>query len=273
MTIGRNATPPVTPRTFDFVSWGNPTVAAVVAGCRATQAPLPLLGTFERNAPANWDTVVSSLTWRGGGLGADLKPRRRGWHHDPRGGDVLLRALGQPRRAHRSTSAAGRASPGAHALSSRRPAREDDVGRRTLGDGPRRSRIRRETDGNIYLAMSLRNVGADRRVAELASRRWTPPRRSSLPDRDQFHRQGRDRSVPPGGTSFWQGALRDQDDETYRTIHDAIVSGDSVTIHLLYSDHEGGQRAVTRFSLTRCDDSEWISSVIRHWNLDRDEPR
>jgi hypothetical protein len=104
VTIGRNATPPVTPRTFDFVSWGNPTVAAVVAGCRATQAPLPLLGTFERNAPANWDTVVSSLTWRGGGLGADLKPRHRGWHHDPR-----VATFSSVRSANRAARTAARA--------------------------------------------------------------------------------------------------------------------------------------------------------------------
>jgi hypothetical protein len=131
-----------------------------------------------------------------------------------------------------------------------------------------------EADGNIYLAMSLRNVGAGIAVlqgwhTDDGTHRADPDH----PDPDRFRRQGRDLYVPPGGTSFWQGALRDQDDESYRTIHDAIVTGDSVTIHLLYSDHEGGQRAVSRFSLTPRDDSEWISSVIRHWNLDRDDPR
>lgn len=131
-----------------------------------------------------------------------------------------------------------------------------------------------EADGNIYLAMSLRNVGAGIAVlqgwhTDDGTHRSDPDH----PDPDRFRRQGRDLYVPPGGTSFWQGALRDQDDESYRTIHDAIVTGDSVTIHLLYSDHEGGQRAVSRFSLTPRDDSEWISSVIRHWNLDRDDPR
>lgn len=131
-----------------------------------------------------------------------------------------------------------------------------------------------EADGNIYLAMSLRNVGAG--IAVLQG--WHPDAGTHRgdpdhPDPDRFRRQGRDLYVPPGGTSFWQGALRDQDDESYRTIHDAIVTGDSVTIHLLYSDHEGGQRAVSRFLLTPRDDSEWISSVIRHWNLDRDDPR
>lgn len=148
------------------------------------------------------------------------------------------------------------------------------MGRRTLGDGPRRPGFVEEADGNIYLAMSLRNVGAGIAVlqgwhTDDGTHRADPDH----PDPDRFRRQGRDLYVPPGGTSFWQGALRDQDDESYRTIHDAIVTGDSVTIHLLYSDHEGGQRAVSRFSLTPRDDSEWISSVIRHWNLDRDDPR
>ena len=67
--------------------------------------------------------------------------------------------------------------------------------------------------GNIYLAMSLRNVGAGIRVRE------------------------------------------------------------TITVHLLYSDHEGGQRTITRFNVSPSVDRAWLCSAILHWNLDRADPR
>jgi hypothetical protein len=141
-------------------------------------------------------------------------------------------------------------------------------------------------DGTIFLAMSLRNVGSG--IAVLQS--WLvaagrPERDADRPDPERFRRQSRDLYIPPGGTGFWQGGLRDQDphvafgepdalDETYPAIHDAIADGEMLTITLLYSDHEGGQRAMGQFLLTRRDESpEWLNSVIRHWNLDRADPR
>jgi len=44
-------------------------------------------------------------------------------------------------------------------------------------------------------------------------------------------------------------------------------------IDLLYSDHEGGQRAIGRFAVAPVKESVWLSSVVRHWNLDRPDPR
>jgi hypothetical protein len=48
-------------------------------------------------------------------------------------------------------------------------------------------------------------------------------------------------------------------------------------IELLYSDHEGGQRTISRFSVTPRDagddPSHWLCSVGRHRNLDRPDPR
>jgi hypothetical protein len=132
-----------------------------------------------------------------------------------------------------------------------------------------------EADGNIYLALSLRNVGSG--IAVLQS--WLaeggrPSADRARPDPGQFRRQSRDLYIPAGGTSFWQGALRDQDDETYRAIHDAIAAGQTLTINLVYSDHEGGQRAMSQFLLNPRDSSpDWVSSVVRHWSLDRADPR
>ena len=130
-------------------------------------------------------------------------------------------------------------------------------------------------DGTIFLAMSLRNVGSGIGVLQswlVAAGR--PERDADRPDPDRFRRQSRDLYIPPGGTGFWQGGLRAQDDEAYQAIHDAIADGEMLTITVLYTDHEGGQRAMGQFLLTRRDESpEWLNSVIRHWNLDRADPR
>ena len=40
------------------------------------------------------------------------------------------------------------------------------------------------------------------------------------------------------------------------------------TLDLLYGDHEGGQRAISRFSLVARADNQWLASVVRHWNLE-----
>ena len=52
-------------------------------------------------------------------------------------------------------------------------------------------------------------------------------------------------------------------------------------MELLYGDHEGGQRAITRFTMLPLGtedpgaDSErgWLASQSRHWNVDRPDPR
>jgi hypothetical protein len=46
-----------------------------------------------------------------------------------------------------------------------------------------------------------------------------------------------------------------------------------MTIDLLYGDHEGGQRTITRFALVPVADDSWLASASRHWNLDRPNPR
>jgi hypothetical protein len=60
-------------------------------------------------------------------------------------------------------------------------------------------------DGRVYLAMSLRNVGAG--IAVLQGWHPTPDYRPGQPhaEPDRFRRQGRDLYVPAGGIGFWQG--------------------------------------------------------------------
>jgi hypothetical protein len=41
----------------------------------------------------------------------------------------------------------------------------------------------------------------------------------------------------------------------------------------LATDHEGSRRTIGRYSLQPRGDSQWLFSMIRHWNLDRPDPR
>ncbi len=130
-----------------------------------------------------------------------------------------------------------------------------------------------EEDGVIFLAMSLRNAGAG--IAVLQAWRARPGVTSlqEFPDLDHFHRQGRDLSVAPGDTSFWQGAIRDPSEAGYSDLHQSVTTRQPMTIDLLYSDGEGGQRTVSRFALDPGPEADWLASVARHFNLDRADPR
>ena len=79
--------------------------------------------------------------------------------------------------------------------------------------------------------------------------------------------------MPPGDLGFWQGVFRDPQAEEFARVADAIAAGERPVIDVLYGDHEGGQRAVSRLSMTATGDSGWLVSAARHWNIDRDDPR
>src|SRR3954453_16583752 len=51
-------------------------------------------------------------------------------------------------------------------------------------------------------------------------------------------------------------------------LHEASLAGEMLTVDLLYRDHEGGQRTISRFILTREDDDQWRCGVVRHWAFD-----
>jgi hypothetical protein len=129
-------------------------------------------------------------------------------------------------------------------------------------------------DGVIYLAVSLRNVGSGMAVLH----GWYPYAnriRGDEPhaDPDRFRRHTRDLYVPPGDIGFWQGAFRDPNEPGYGELSEAIQTNRPLAVELLYGDHEGGQRMVSRFALTSGDGTTWLASVGRHWNLDRPDPR
>ncbi|HSS12071.1 MAG TPA: hypothetical protein VLL25_19450, partial [Acidimicrobiales bacterium] len=95
------------------------------------------------------------------------------------------------------------------------------------------------------------------------------------PDPTAFRPQTRDLYSPPGDTSFWQGAIRLADDPDRPTVASAVAGRCPLIIDLLYGDQEGGQRTISRFSITRYPayEEEWFCTVVRHWYLDRQDPR
>jgi hypothetical protein len=130
-------------------------------------------------------------------------------------------------------------------------------------------------DGVVYLAMSLRNVGSG--IAVIQAWRGGPEELSSRmtrPTPDDFSAQTRDLYVPAGDSSFWQAAIREHDHPHRMSVLEGIEAG-SLMIDVLYSDHEGGQRTISRFSNIRSssEESTWLCSVVRHWYLDRRDPR
>jgi hypothetical protein len=131
-------------------------------------------------------------------------------------------------------------------------------------------------EDNLYLAIPLRNVASGIAVLHgwhLPADRTAPP---ASPE--QFHRHQRDLYVPAGDVGFWQAALRDPRDPLHAPLRQAILDREPMSVDVLYGDHEGGQRTITRFSMTPRnqadnDPSLWVCSTARHWNLDRADPR
>jgi hypothetical protein len=133
----------------------------------------------------------------------------------------------------------------------------------------------------LYFAIPLRNVGAG--LAVLHGWNVYPGRPSAQTTQDpipeDFHRLNRDLYVPSGDVSFWQAALRDPEDELYQVLRPVIDDRTGLTVDILYGDHEGGQRTITRFFIIpreHVSDEEpwlWMCSTSRHWNLDRADPR
>jgi hypothetical protein len=110
-------------------------------------------------------------------------------------------------------------------------------------------------DGNLYLAISLRNAGSG--IAVIQGWHSVGEFRPDAPFApvDAFRPQTRDLLIAPGDVGFWQAAIRDPADRDF--------------IQLLYADHDGGQRSIGLFVLSPRGDSEWLCSMGRHRYLDR----
>jgi len=136
------------------------------------------------------------------------------------------------------------------------------------------------TDDAIYLAFGLRNVGSGIGIIQA----WYPnPGRETGADHQpisMFRPQVRALYVPPGGLGFWQGALRDREEQVYASFEAAASERQPVTIDLLYSDQNGGQRTITRLLILPSPTEHeagagraegpvrWIASMRNHWPVD-----
>jgi hypothetical protein len=126
----------------------------------------------------------------------------------------------------------------------------------------------------IYLAISIRNVGTG--LAVLNGWMFRPERIVNVtqrPDPEDFHRLTRDLYVPAGDRGFWQGTYREPGAVEFRRAAETINARRPFTIDVLYGDGEGGQRMISRFTLTAGRGDAWVAAVTRHWNLDRPDPR
>jgi hypothetical protein len=161
------------------------------------------------------------------------------------------------------------------------PSREDDaVERVRFGDDyridvPGHGGVVEAHEGRIYMGVGLRNAGAGLAVIHgWYAQPYDPSQPPPPPEPEDFHRQQLDLYIPAGADGYWQGALRDQDDKQLEPMSAALRSGARIIIDLMYGDHEGGQRAIARFSLVVNDDGHGhYANVLRYWNLDYDDPR
>jgi hypothetical protein len=149
-----------------------------------------------------------------------------------------------------------------------------------VGDGNGITR----SDDPVYLAVALRNAGSG--IAVMHGWHFYPEwrRDGTHAPLEEFERQNRDLYIPVGDIGFWQGTFRDPEDPRYEPARKVIEARQPWTVELLYGDHEGGQRCITRFSILPSDPANpgaedpgprnvWLASQSRHWNIDRPDPR
>jgi hypothetical protein len=130
------------------------------------------------------------------------------------------------------------------------------------------------TDTAIYFTISLRNVGSG--IAILHGWRIELSRelsRTPHPPLDEFRPLTRDLYVAAGDVEFWQGVYRDLTEPEVPEVRTLVTERQRIIVDLLYGDHLGGQRVISRFSMLPRGDGKWMATVGRHWNVDRPDPR
>jgi len=137
----------------------------------------------------------------------------------------------------------------------------------------------------VFLAIALRNAGNG--IAVLHGWHFYPDWHRDVEHAplEDFQRQNRDLYIPVGDVGFWQGAFRDTSQPGYDEARKVIEAREPWTVELLYGDHEGGQRVVSRFTMLPIRDQDaaqasgpaaeprWLATASRHWNIDRPDPR
>lgn len=170
---------------------------------------------------------------------------------------------------------------------------EDPETKVLFGDG-RRFKVAGGTglfesfDGIVYLAIPLRNVGTglavlqgyDVIVGDFVQDAYRPPKPGVLDRQERhfgpienFHDQQRDIYVSPGDTEYWHAALRDPAESLHAELQQALAERESISVDLLYGDHEGGQHSVSRFVMFPDGEGRWLCNVVFHWTVESHDPR
>jgi hypothetical protein len=161
------------------------------------------------------------------------------------------------------------------------PSRDDDpVEHVRFGDDhrieiPGHGGVLEVENDRVYMGVGVRNAGSGLAVIHgWYAQPYEPGTQHVPPEVDDFHRQQLDLYIPAGGDGFWQGAIRDEADKQHGPLRATAEAGQTIMIDLMYGDHEGGQRAIARFSLVVNEDGEGrFANVLRYWNIDNDDPR
>jgi hypothetical protein len=128
------------------------------------------------------------------------------------------------------------------------------------------------TDDAVYMALSIRNVGTGLAVLHGWCMRVGPQRDRVRPSLEDFITQQLDIYLAAGEFGFWEGAFRGADTDEYKNMVAGVAGNEMLMLSLLYGDFEGGQRVISQFNL-RPQDDMWFAGVIRHFNVDRPDPR
>jgi hypothetical protein len=129
------------------------------------------------------------------------------------------------------------------------------------------------SDEAVLAVASLRNVGSG--IAVLQGWHFHPehnPRAEHLPP-EEFTRLMRDIYVAVGEIGFWQGTFRDPTSTEFKEARRVLESHAPWMVDVLYSDAEGGQRIISRYSMNPREDGSWLVAAGRHWSVDGVDPR
>jgi hypothetical protein len=125
-----------------------------------------------------------------------------------------------------------------------------------------------------YLTISVRNAGSGIAVLQGWQLVWGGNDvLNRQPGLDELRWLSRDIYIPAGELYFWQGAIRDRSDPDRQRVIDQLAGQGRLVVDILYGDHRGGQRRLSRFTLTPTHDGRFVAAVARHWSMDGTDPR
>jgi hypothetical protein len=150
----------------------------------------------------------------------------------------------------------------------------------TFSDGvlltvPGGAAVVEEREGNLYLALAVRNVGTglavlrSGHVANIDVARMVAGGDTWPPADELFRPLQRHIYIPPGDQGFWQIGVRTPDDPFREPLAAAVGERQSLSVTVGYGDHLGGHPTWTRFAVTPAADGSWITTVNRHAGIVR----